>query len=70
MGTDRFGNALADALPYARGAILGGTADDHAKLRRAWRTGVTAMRGQILPRQSSNVYAAGSLSRPVARTCR
>jgi L-seryl-tRNA(Ser) seleniumtransferase len=35
--TDRFGNPLADALPYARGDILGGTADDHAKLRRAWR---------------------------------
>src|SRR6266550_8185427 len=35
--TDRFGNRLADALPYARGDILRGTADDHAKLRRAWR---------------------------------
>jgi L-seryl-tRNA(Ser) seleniumtransferase len=35
--TDRFGNPLADALPYARGEILRGTADDHAKLRRAWR---------------------------------
>jgi L-seryl-tRNA(Ser) seleniumtransferase len=34
---DRFGNPLADALPYARGTILRGTADDHAKLRRAWR---------------------------------
>ena len=35
--TDRFGNPLADALPYARGDIIRGTADDHAKLRRAWR---------------------------------
>jgi L-seryl-tRNA(Ser) seleniumtransferase len=35
--TDRFGNPFADALPYARGEILRGTADDHAKLRIAWR---------------------------------
>jgi L-seryl-tRNA(Ser) seleniumtransferase len=29
---DRFGNPLADGLPYARGDILRGTEDDHAKL--------------------------------------
>jgi hypothetical protein len=33
---DRFGNSLADRLPYARGDILRGTADDYAKLQRAW----------------------------------
>jgi L-seryl-tRNA(Ser) seleniumtransferase len=33
--TDRFGNPLADGLAYARGDILGGTADDHRKLQRA-----------------------------------
>lgn len=35
--TDRFGNPFADGLPYARGQILRGTADDSAKLRLAWR---------------------------------
>ena len=34
---DRFGNAYAADLPYARGAILRDTADDFAKLRSAWR---------------------------------
>jgi L-seryl-tRNA(Ser) seleniumtransferase len=34
---DRFGNRLAEGLPYARGAILTGTESDYAKLRRAWR---------------------------------
>ena len=34
---DRFGNALAAGLPYARGEILRSTEDDLAKLRRAWR---------------------------------
>ena len=33
---DRFGNAYADGLPYARGRILRSTADDFAKLRHAW----------------------------------
>ena len=33
---DRFGNEYAPGLPYARGAILRGTADDVAKLRAAW----------------------------------
>ncbi|MCG8543115.1 MAG: hypothetical protein MJE12_02785 [Alphaproteobacteria bacterium] len=33
---DRFGNAHAPGLPYARGAILASTADDIAKLRTAW----------------------------------
>lgn len=34
---DRFGNPFADGLPYARGQVLRGTADDATKLRRAWR---------------------------------
>jgi L-seryl-tRNA(Ser) seleniumtransferase len=34
---DRFGNAYADGLPYARGALLRGADDDFAKLRAAWR---------------------------------
>lgn len=33
---DGFGNPLADGLPYARGDIIRGTADDYAKLQRAW----------------------------------
>jgi L-seryl-tRNA(Ser) seleniumtransferase len=33
---DRFGNPLADGLPYARGSIIRSTADDDAKLRHAW----------------------------------
>ena len=37
MTRDRFGNAYADGLPYARGALLRGTDDDFAKLRAAWR---------------------------------
>ena len=37
MTTDRFGNAFAPGLPYARGAILASTEDDLAKLRTAWR---------------------------------
>jgi L-seryl-tRNA(Ser) seleniumtransferase len=37
MGTDRFGNAHAPGLPYARGEILGSTEDDFRKLQQAWR---------------------------------
>jgi hypothetical protein len=36
MTTDRFGNAFAPALPYARGKILASTEDDYRKLLRAW----------------------------------
>ncbi len=36
MGTDRFGNAFAAGLPYARGTILRTTEDDFTKLRHAW----------------------------------
>jgi len=36
MQTDRFGNAFADGLAYARGSILPTTADDIVKLRTAW----------------------------------
>lgn len=32
---DRFGNVYADGLPYARGAIITSTQDDHTKLARA-----------------------------------
>src|SRR5262245_35442870 len=34
---DRFGNAYAPGLPYARGTILRSTEDDFAKLEEAWR---------------------------------
>jgi L-seryl-tRNA(Ser) seleniumtransferase len=37
MTTDRFGNAFSPGVPYARGEIVGSTADDLAKLREAWR---------------------------------
>lgn len=36
MSVDRFGNAFADGLSYARGRILPSTADDIVKLRVAW----------------------------------
>ena len=34
--SDRFGNPLAKDLPYARGELVKGTADDLAKLGHAW----------------------------------
>lgn len=34
--TDRFGNPLAEALPYARGEILSDTQQDLRKLAKAW----------------------------------
>ena len=37
MKTDRFGNPFAEALPYARGAILTSTEDDFRKLQKASR---------------------------------
>jgi L-seryl-tRNA(Ser) seleniumtransferase len=37
MSVDRFGNAWAPGLPYARGALLRSTEDDVRKLRQAWR---------------------------------
>lgn len=37
MTTDRFGNAFAPGLPYARGSILRSTEDDFVKLARAHR---------------------------------
>ena len=37
MKTDRFGNPFAEALPYARGAILASTEDDFRKLQKASR---------------------------------
>ncbi len=36
MNKDRFGNALAPGLPYAHGAIIQDSRDDHRKLRQAW----------------------------------
>jgi L-seryl-tRNA(Ser) seleniumtransferase len=37
MSTDRYGNAYAPGLPYARGRILTSTEDDFRKLQEAWR---------------------------------
>ncbi len=37
MKTDRFGNLFAEALPYARGAILTSTEDDFRKLQQVGR---------------------------------
>ena len=34
---DRFGNAYAPGLPYARGNLLRSTEDDFRKLQEAWR---------------------------------
>ena len=36
MNADRFGNAYAPSLPYARGEILSSTEDDFRKLQVAW----------------------------------
>ena len=36
MSADRFGNAFAEGLSYARGSILPSTAEDIAKLKVAW----------------------------------
>lgn len=37
MSTDRYGNAFAPGLPYARGAVIRSTEDDFVKLERARR---------------------------------
>jgi L-seryl-tRNA(Ser) seleniumtransferase len=37
MSEDRFGNPHAPALPYAHGAYIRSSKDDHVKLRHAWR---------------------------------
>ena len=37
MSEDRFGNPHAPGLPYAHGAYVRSSKDDHAKLRHAWR---------------------------------
>ena len=37
MAEDRFGNPHAPGLPYAHGAYIRSSKDDHAKLRHAWR---------------------------------
>ena len=37
MAEDRFGNPHAPGLPYAHGAYVRSSKDDHAKLRHAWR---------------------------------
>ena len=44
MSTDRFGNAYAPGLPYARGHILPSTEDDFRKLQEAWRHIATRVR--------------------------
>lgn len=37
MAKDRFGNPHAPGLPYAHGAYIRSSKDDHVKLRHAWR---------------------------------
>lgn len=37
MAEDRFGNPHAPGLPYAHGAYIRSSKDDHVKLRHAWR---------------------------------
>lgn len=37
MGTDRFGNAFAPGLPYARGQVIASTEDDYRKIQHAWQ---------------------------------
>ena len=45
MGVDRFGNAYAPQLSYARGNIIRSTEDDFQKLQRAWA--LVRTRGEI-----------------------
>ncbi len=37
MAEDRFGNTLTPGFPYAHGAFIRDSRDDHVKLRRAWQ---------------------------------
>ena len=46
MSTDRFGNAYAPGLPYARGRILTSTEDDFRKLQQAWRYMAARLQGR------------------------
>ena len=59
MSADRFGNAFAEGLSYARGSILPSTADDIAKLKVAW--GHINRRRQNLGQDS--VYLLSGLER-------
>jgi L-seryl-tRNA(Ser) seleniumtransferase len=45
---DRFGNAYAEGVPYARGEILSSTEDDYSKLRHARRIIEKRHRGGVL----------------------
>ena len=46
MPQDRFGNAYAPGVPYARGDILTSTEDDFRKFQQAWRHMEARMRAQ------------------------
>ena len=59
MSIDRFGNELADGLPYARGAILPTTADDIVKLKVAW-SHIRRRRAEL---GDGSVYLLGGLER-------
>ena len=55
MTTDRFGNPFAEALPYARGAILSSTEDDFRK-----------QAGRIIQRRIGRVFNFTALHYPAA----
>jgi L-seryl-tRNA(Ser) seleniumtransferase len=59
MQTDRFGNAFAEGLAYARGRILPTTADDIVKLRTAWAH-IRRRRAELGP---DSVYLLSGLER-------
>lgn len=59
MERDRFGNPIAEGLPYARGRILATTGDDYRKLQHAWR----AVARRIGEHGPGAVYNFSGLSR-------
>jgi L-seryl-tRNA(Ser) seleniumtransferase len=64
MGTDRFGNAWAPGLPYARGEILRSTEDDFRKLQHAWKI----IEERIRTRGADAVYNLSGLERGLPMT--
>jgi L-seryl-tRNA(Ser) seleniumtransferase len=59
MTTDRFGNAFAPGLPYARGSILRSTEDDFVKLARAHRV----IERRIAARGAESIFNFSGLER-------
>jgi L-seryl-tRNA(Ser) seleniumtransferase len=59
MTIDRFGNKFSPGVPYARGAIVGSTADDLSKLKAAWNW----IRARMTGKPASEVFIMNGLER-------